>query len=423
MIYINDLPEEIISKIKIFADDSSLFSLILDQIRCSIELNNDMIKIAEWAHQWKMSFNPDPTKQAVEVYFTRRLTQANPPDIFFNNIAITVQDQQKHLGLILDKKLTFCQHFDEKTTKANHGIGLIHRLREFLPRKSLITIYKTYVRPHLDYGDVVYDRPGNSSFTEKIESIQYNACLAITGCFRGTSREKLYFELGLESLADRRLSRKLILFYKIINGLAPSYLSHNLPPQRGEEDAGAGRRIRPPFVEPFCRTERYHDSFFPFCISEWNKLDVRIRNLPSVSSFKNAILKFMRPEANSVFNVTDNKDVVFLNRLRVGFSHLREHKCRHNFADTLDPFCNCRTNSLEKTEHFLMHCSDYSNERLVMFSSLFQLDISLLPLKPKVLYHILLYGDTNFSTNLNHEILSATVKFLVDTGRFSGALF
>lgn len=191
----------------------------------------------------------------------------------------------------------------------------------------------------------------------------------------------------------------------------------------GEEDAGAGRRIRPPFVEPFCRTERYHDSFFPFCISEWNKLDVRIRNLPSVSSFKNAILKFMRPEANSVFNVTDNKGVVFLNRLRVGFSHLREHKYRHNFADTLDPFCNCRTNSLETTEHFLMHCSDYSNERLVMFSSLFQLDISLLPLKPKVLYHILLYGDTNFSTNLNHEILSATVKFLVDTGRFSGALF
>jgi len=131
----------------------------------------------------------------------------------------------------------------------------------------------------------------------------------------------------------------------------------------------------------------------------------------------------MRPEANSVFDVTDNKGVVFLNRLRVGFSHLREHKCRHNFADTLDPFCNCLTNSLETTEHFLMHCSDYSNERLVMFNSLFQLNISLLPLKPKVLYHILLYGNTNFSTNLNHEILSATVKFLVDTGRFSGALF
>ena len=73
-----------------------------------------MIKIAEWAHQWKMSFNPDPTKQAVEVYSTRRLTQANPPDILFKNTPIAVQDHQKHLGLILDKKLTFCRHFEEK---------------------------------------------------------------------------------------------------------------------------------------------------------------------------------------------------------------------------------------------------------------------------------------------------------------------
>ena len=174
---------------------------------------------------------------------------------------------------------------------------------------------------------------------------------------------------------------------------------------------------------PFVELKDIMTPFFPFCISEWNKLDVRIRNLPSVSSFKNAILKFLRPEANSVFNVADSKGVVFLNRLRVGFSHLREHKFRHNFADTFDPICNCRTNSLETTEHFLMYCSDYSNERLVMFNTLFQLDISLLPLKPRVLHHILLYGDSNFCTNQNNEILSTTVKFLVDTGRFSGALF
>ena len=177
LIYINDLPEDIISKIKIFADDSSLFSLILDQIRCSIELNNDMQKVSEWAHQWKMSFNPDPSKQAVEVYFTRRLIPPNSPEVFFNDAVIAVQDNQKHLGLILDKKLAFDHHIDEKINKANRGIGLIHRLREFLPRKSLITIYKSYVRPHLDYDDIVYDRPGCSSFTEKLESIQYNACL------------------------------------------------------------------------------------------------------------------------------------------------------------------------------------------------------------------------------------------------------
>ena len=166
--------------IKIFANDSSLFSLILDHIRCSNELNSDMQKVSEWAHQWKMSFNPDPSKQAVEVYFTRRSNPPDPPIINFNNAAVAIQDHQKHLGLILDQGLAFDRHLDEKINKANRGIGLIRRLREFLPRDSLVTIYKSHVRPHLDYGDVVYDRPGNSNFSEKIESIQYNACLAIT---------------------------------------------------------------------------------------------------------------------------------------------------------------------------------------------------------------------------------------------------
>ena len=68
----------------------------------------------------------------------------------------------------------------KKINKANRGIGLIRRLREFLSRDSLVTIYKSHVRPHLEYGDIVYDRPGHSSFSDKIESVQYGACLATT---------------------------------------------------------------------------------------------------------------------------------------------------------------------------------------------------------------------------------------------------
>ena len=425
LIYINDLPDEIISKIKIFADDSSIFSLIVDQLRCSIELNSDMLKISEWAHQWKMSFNPDPSKQAVEVYFSRKLNLPDPPQIFFNNTAIAVQDHQKHLGLFLDKKLSFDYHLSGKISKANQGIGLINRLREFLPRDSLLTIFKAHVRPHLDYGDIVYDCPGNANFAEKLEKIQYNACLAITGCFRGTSRAKLYRELGLESLADRRFIRRLVFFYKIVNGLAPSYLSDILPPQRegGEEEEEERRRERPPFRMPFCRTERYRSSFFPYCIAEWNRLDRNFRELPSSETFKDALLKLYRPKGNPVFYISDNKGVILLTRLRIGFSHLREHKFRHNFADTLDPFCNCRTNSIETTEHFLMHCSEYSNERLQMFNDLLQLDLSLIPLNPSRLLNVLLYGDSRLTSAQNREILSITVKFLCNTERFSGPLF
>ena len=95
----------------------------------------------------------------------------------------------------------------------------------------MVDYFKAFIRPHLDYGDVVYDFPGNASFMQKLESVQYNASLAITGCFRGTSRDKLYSELGLESLADRRFYRRLIAFYKIVNKKAPQHLIDYPPTQ------------------------------------------------------------------------------------------------------------------------------------------------------------------------------------------------
>ena len=69
-----------------------------------------------------------------------------------------------------------------------------------LPRRALLTIYECFIRPNLDYGDFIYDQPNNGSFCSKIESVQYNAALAIAGTIRGTSQTKLYRELGLESL-------------------------------------------------------------------------------------------------------------------------------------------------------------------------------------------------------------------------------
>ena len=141
------------------------------------------------------------------MYFSRKSDPSDIPSLFFNNIQVDSRDSQKHLGVILDKRLAFDHHLSEKIAKANKGIGLIMRLRKSLSRDTLLTIYKAFVRPHLDYGDIIYDNPGNISFTQKIESVQYNAALAITGCIRGTSREKLYCELGLESLSDRRFCR------------------------------------------------------------------------------------------------------------------------------------------------------------------------------------------------------------------------
>ena len=109
--------------------------------------------------------------------------------------------------MCLDEKLNFNRCIKEEIVKANKGIGIICKLAHLLPRESLITIYKLFVRPDIDYGDVFYDEPNKEHFCNMIERVQYNTALAITGAVKGTSQQKIYSELGLESLRLRRWFR------------------------------------------------------------------------------------------------------------------------------------------------------------------------------------------------------------------------
>ena len=123
----------------------------------------------------------------------------------FNTVPVAPTTCKKDLGLYLDKKLSFYDHIYAKISKANKGIGIIKRLTNTLPGNSLLTIYKFFIRPRLDYYYIIYDQPNNESFCTKIERIQYNDALAIIGAIKGTSQTKLYKELGLEPLKFRRL--------------------------------------------------------------------------------------------------------------------------------------------------------------------------------------------------------------------------
>ena len=113
--------------------------------------------------------------------------------------------------------------------KVNKTIGLFRKLHNTLPRLPLLTIYKSFIRPHLDYGDIIYDQAYNVSFHQKLESIQYNSALAITDAKGGTSTEKLYNELGLKTLGKKRWYRKLCCFYKCYKSHSPKYLFNIIP--------------------------------------------------------------------------------------------------------------------------------------------------------------------------------------------------
>ena len=197
------MPNGLQSNPKLFADETYLFSTVQNITTITVSLNNNLTKIFEWAVQWKMNFNPDPSKPAQELLFSRK-TSSNPyPSLNFNDNPVHQVQLQKHLGLFLDPKLSFDEHIQCILIKTRKIIGLIRKLQPIIPGAALLTIYKPFFRPNLDYGDVIYDRTFNEYFQNKLESVQYNAALPIMRVVRGSSREELYQELGLESLKPR----------------------------------------------------------------------------------------------------------------------------------------------------------------------------------------------------------------------------
>ena len=150
-----------------------------------------------------MSFNPDPYKQVTEVVFSRKVNSDDHPKLNFNGNQVQQCSSQRHLGLFLDNKPDFNKYLDEKINKCIKIIGMMKKLCTLVSRQNLLTIYESFVRPILDYEDIIYDKPHKGPFIEKIERVVYNDCLVITGAFEGTSRERLYQELGLDSFKDR----------------------------------------------------------------------------------------------------------------------------------------------------------------------------------------------------------------------------
>ena len=119
----------------------------------------------------------------------------------------------------------------------------------------------------------------------------------------------------------------------------------------------------------FCRTDSFKNSFFPYCIDEWRNLDVEIKQSVSLVSFKKLILNFIRPNHNSIFDISDNGGIKLLTRLRLGLSHLNKHKFSHSFFDTINPMCSCNTED-ESSTHYLLRCPNFAQIRIYLMNEI-----------------------------------------------------
>ena len=425
LVYINDLEKNIKSNVKFFADDTMLYSVVKDPKITAVDLNHDLNVINQWANQWKMAFNPDPTKQAKEVLFSCKKVSPVHPDLLFNGTVVTKVNEHKHLGLTLQSNLSFDRHLNEKMMKAKKIIGILKHLSKFLPLKTLNQMYKSLVRSHLDYCDIIYHMPqvvhqpplGVSlhDLMESVEKIQYQAGLAITGCWQGSSRIRLYEELGWESLSDRRRNNRIFQIYKIISKKTLSYLKDKLPPCHHHFLVHVYREIR-------CKTNRYSYSFFPDAISSWNTFISHFEYFPTYSCLKKYMIGCHRPEGKPIFDIHDPVGLRYLFQLRLGLSPLRSHKNSYGFADTPSNICLCKLGT-EDTRHFLFSCPFYATKRAAMIGSVDEIlqknNLNYPTNFPVNELNLYLYGLPTISPADNSSILMATIKFIKNTNRFS----
>ena len=119
----------------------------------------------------------------------------------------------------------------------------------------------------------------------------------------------------------------------------------------------------------FCRTNAFKYFFFPSATREWNKLDLQLRNEKYFKKFRNTLLKFGRPTPDLIYGIHHPLGLKLLTRLRLGLSHLNEHKFKHNFKNCINPLCTCFLED-ESTKHFFLHCHYYSALRISFLNDL-----------------------------------------------------
>ena len=281
-----------------------------------------------------------------------------------------------------------------------------------------------FVRPHLDYGDIIYHIPVNINdfdlsltlhpLMERVERVQYQAALAITGTWQGTNRNKLYEELGWENLCDRRWLRRLIQIYKMHNRISPKYLYDYLPPPRSLLCG----QVSHTYHNLACNSIRYMNSFLPNAIQIWYEIGNEFHVIPNIKEFKKKIINIIRPPSNSVYGINSIFGLKLIFQLRVGLSPLKAHKRKHNFLDTPTDWCDCHC-SPETTVHFLLSCCLHDRPRDVLHKSikpiLQQNDVQDLIDD----YKLYLYGNSLLSHADNKKILLSSITFIKNTKRLN----
>ena len=405
LIFINDIVDVVRSKIKLFADDTTLYIDVDNPIAAAKTINSDLSSLHQWSRDWLITFNALKTDSML---VTRKSSTTDHPPISFQGHVLQDTNNHKHLGITLRSDLRWSDHISDITNKASKLVGIMKSLKYILDRPILETIYISFVRPILEYASPVWSGCTESD-QDKLEYVQLEAARVVTSAMHGTSNAKLYEELGWHKLSKRREVSKLVLMYKLVHNLAPSPLC-SLISSRTDTDAPR-YETRQKFDLPHfrARTDLFNKSFFPSSVRLWNELPLNLRLSPSLQEFKSNLLQpIKRPVLfPKLFNCGKRFLSILHTRLRLGASQLNSHLFKIGVKDTAK--CICGSDN-EDSWHYFFVCPLYTAARSKLHSTISNF-------APFTLQTVL-YGHGSCSLSENTRIFSAVHEYIEMSERF-----
>ena len=277
--YINDIPNNISSTIRLYADDALLYRSIHNEKDVN-DLQNDLDLLTSWAAEWKMTFNPKKTE------FLRITNKINPLEsqYYLLNTLIPTISHVKYLGVIIDKNLNWKQHVNMVTYKANSTRGFLQCNLAKCPTYVKRLSYITFVRPILDYACTIWP-PYYQTYIRSIEMVQRRAARFVMNKYSNyDSVSQMLDTLGLNTMEDRRNKLRAVMVYKIIHNLVDvepcNYLTFSQLPTRGHHHR---------FQQLPIYTDSYKYSFYPDAIKIWNSLPEHIVEATILQLFKEGL--------------------------------------------------------------------------------------------------------------------------------------
>ncbi|KAK2167742.1 hypothetical protein NP493_1264g00008 [Ridgeia piscesae] len=282
LLYINDLPIEIESKIRLFADDTLCSNTIKHKVDQK-KLQKDLDSLTTWEKQWSMSFHP---QKCYTLSVTRKRDKI-VPSYHLHGHNLQNVSTAKYLGVNIQDNLNWGLHIDTITNKANKTLGFLRRNLKIGNKKTKETAYKAFVRPILEYSATVWD-PHSANNIKTIEKVQRRAARWVTNRHHQTSCvNSIIDSLAWPTLQQRRKKARLEMFYKFHHHLIT--IDSEYLPQPTETRSSHRKNNTHSYNIPYCRTQYRQMSFFPRTIPEWNSLPQEIVAAKSLDCFKSRL--------------------------------------------------------------------------------------------------------------------------------------